>query len=298
MADKSAGLAYTLDVVNVDDVSDDSDTDTSSPSSRRKDANKTSPQAKRLSAHAAGGSLRMREATPSKPIVPPNASADPFIASDATAPVTGPSSALPVNPRTVWYANAYPEAALRTFHCEKVKKMPLSGLDPSMLLGFLITDQDDFDDFCDRVKAVSLTKPEFRLELTLQLPQKIFTVQDEPPTWDDDDETGLESVSEPDMDDLNDDMAETIIGVGDESGATLQPVDIPRKQSIEKDEEWEEELRSTPSQGGLSDWVGSHSRRPPPVPLVREGREGEGMGTESWVRPKNEGEAPNGGNVL
>ncbi|KAJ7216903.1 hypothetical protein C8J57DRAFT_1732410 [Mycena rebaudengoi] len=60
-------------------------------------------------------------------------------------------------------------AELRTFHCEKVHKMPLSGLDPSMLLGFL--------------------------------PWTIFAIQDEPPMWpgaDDDDDMGLESVSDPD----------------------------------------------------------------------------------------------------
>lgn len=132
----------------------------------------------------------------------------------------------------------------------------------------------------------------------MQLPQKIFTVQDEPPTWDDDDETGLESVSEPDMDELNDDMAETVIGNGDESAATLRPMDIPRKQSEDRDEEWEEELKSTPSQGALGDWAGSHTRRPPPVPLAKEGSEVEGTETESWVRPRKEGEAPNGSSVL
>jgi hypothetical protein len=136
-----------------------------------------------------------------------------------------------------------------------------------------------------------------------QLPQKIFTVQDEPPSWDDDDEAGLESVSEPDMDDLAGDMAETVLGVGDGgemgdvSSVTLRGMDIPRESSS-KDEEWEEELRSTPSQGGMEDWMGSRTRRPPPVPLHREGRAGEGMETESWVRPSNEGEAPNGANVL
>ena len=46
-------------------------------------------------------------------------------------------------------------------------------------------------------------------ELTLKLPQKIFTVQDEPPTWDDDTDAGLESVSEPDLDDLRTRLDET-----------------------------------------------------------------------------------------
>lgn len=103
-----------------------------------------------------------------------------------------PASTLPVDHQTAWYASAYSEAALKTFHCERVKKLPLSGLDPSMLLGFLCTSEAEFDDFCDRVS---------------RLPHKFFNVQDEPPTWSDA-ESGLESVSEPDPDsdgDFNDD---------------------------------------------------------------------------------------------
>ena len=33
--------------------------------------------------------------------------------------------------------------------------MPMSSLDPSMLLGFLIQDHDDWQDFCARMSAVS-----------------------------------------------------------------------------------------------------------------------------------------------
>lgn len=156
----------------------------------------------------------------------------------------------------------------------------------------------------------------------MQLPQKIFTVQDEPPSWDDDDDTGLESVSEPDMDDLDDeavvdenelsgDFAQTALDdVGDVSATTIQPVDIAKKKTVrarqawraeEQDEgtgeeEWTEELAGTPGQGrSVENWEGVHSRRPPPVPLGREGR-GE---TESWIRPSKEVKAaPNGGNVL
>lgn len=61
-----------------------------------------------------------------------------------------------------------------------------------MLLGFLCTNEAEFEDFCERVS---------------RLPHKFFNVQDEPPTWSDA-ESGLESVSEPDPDsdgDFNDD---------------------------------------------------------------------------------------------
>ncbi|KAF9465112.1 hypothetical protein BDZ94DRAFT_1254537 [Collybia nuda] len=95
------------------------------------------------------------------------------------------------------YVTAYSTAELKTFHCERVRKMPLSGLDPSMLIGFFCKDEADWRDFRKRVG---------------DLPKLIFSVQDEPPTWpsDSDDNMGLESISEPDdldmdMDDEDDD---------------------------------------------------------------------------------------------
>ncbi|KAF5309402.1 hypothetical protein D9619_012416 [Psilocybe cf. subviscida] len=88
------------------------------------------------------------------------------------------------------YCNAYSAAELKTFHCERVRKMPLSGLDPSMLIGFLCRDEADWIDFRKRVA---------------ELPRTIFSVQDEQPTWpsDSDDNMGLESISEPDDIDLD-----------------------------------------------------------------------------------------------
>ncbi|KAJ7249831.1 hypothetical protein C8J57DRAFT_1079396, partial [Mycena rebaudengoi] len=44
-------------------------------------------------------------------------------------------------PAAAFYQRAYVPAELRTFHSEKVRKMPLSGLDPSMLLGFVCRDE-------------------------------------------------------------------------------------------------------------------------------------------------------------
>ena len=52
------------------------------------------------------------------------------------------------------YVTAYSAAELRTFHCDRVRKMPLSGLDPSMLIGFLVKDEDDWIDFRRRVTEV------------------------------------------------------------------------------------------------------------------------------------------------
>ena len=62
--------------------------------------------------------------------------------------------------------------------------MPMSGLDPSMLIGFLCRDEGEWADFKRRVG---------------ELPRTIFSVQDEPPAWtlDSDDNMGLESISDP-----------------------------------------------------------------------------------------------------
>lgn len=72
----------------------------------------------------------------------------------ATAPRS--SEPIEVDAQTAWYADAYTPAQLKTFHCDRVKKLPLSGLDPSMLLGFLVRNEQDFDDFCGRAAQVSL----------------------------------------------------------------------------------------------------------------------------------------------
>ncbi|KAF7325374.1 hypothetical protein MSAN_02514700 [Mycena sanguinolenta] len=74
-----------------------------------------------------------------------------------------------------YYARAYTAAEMRTFHCERVRKMPMSGLDPSMLLGFVCRDEAEWVDLRRRIK------------------------EDEPPTWPgaDDDDDMLESISDP-----------------------------------------------------------------------------------------------------
>ena len=61
------------------------------------------------------------------------------------------------------YVTAYHSSELKTFHCERVRKMPLSGLDPSMLLGFLCKDEADWWDFKKRVGDVSFLFCCFRL---------------------------------------------------------------------------------------------------------------------------------------
>ena len=61
-----------------------------------------------------------------------------------------------LDPEQLHYCTAYSAAELKTFHCDRVRKMPLSGLDPSILIGFLCRDEDDWRDFRKRVSKVRL----------------------------------------------------------------------------------------------------------------------------------------------
>lgn len=53
------------------------------------------------------------------------------------------------------FVSAYSAAELKTFHCDRVRKMPLSGLDPSMLMGFLCRNEQEWIDFKAKVADVS-----------------------------------------------------------------------------------------------------------------------------------------------
>lgn len=59
-----------------------------------------------------------------------------------------------LDPIQLHYCTAYSAAELKTYHCERVRKMPMSGLDPSMLIGFLCRDEKDWWDFKKRVADV------------------------------------------------------------------------------------------------------------------------------------------------
>ena len=52
------------------------------------------------------------------------------------------------------YATAYSAVELSTFHCDRVRKMPLSGLDPSMLMGFLCKNEAEWLDLKQRILEV------------------------------------------------------------------------------------------------------------------------------------------------
>ena len=54
------------------------------------------------------------------------------------------------------YVSQYGVTELRTFHCDHVRKMPLSSLDPSMLLGFLCKEEKDWIDLRQRINEVCI----------------------------------------------------------------------------------------------------------------------------------------------
>ncbi|KAH9980532.1 hypothetical protein BJV74DRAFT_101947 [Russula compacta] len=102
----------------------------------------------------------------------------------AASELSGAASDTGLDNTQMHYVTAYSAAELRTFHCERVRKMPLSGLDPSMLIGFLCKNEADWIDLRQRVTEL------FKNHRT------IFSIVDEPPSWSEV-EDSLESMSEP-----------------------------------------------------------------------------------------------------
>lgn len=133
----------------------------------------------------------------------------PPVSNTTTTPDSQQGDTLSREDQMMWLTSAYTSEQLQSFHCDRVRKMPMSGLDPSMLLGFLINDQDDWDDFCARSSTVSGLRdmPAGHLDScvvtdththTQQVRDKIFSIQDHHPSWSDEDDPGIESFSETD----------------------------------------------------------------------------------------------------
>ena len=45
---------------------------------------------------------------------------------------------------------------LKSYHCDQVKWMPIADIDPSMAVGFYFDSIDEFEDFIERSKLVSV----------------------------------------------------------------------------------------------------------------------------------------------
>lgn len=71
--------------------------------------------------------------------------------------LSGQSSASDMDPLMEYFTYAYTQPELATYHCDKVRKMHISGLDPSMLIGFLCRDERDWRDLRERVTEVRRT---------------------------------------------------------------------------------------------------------------------------------------------
>ena len=165
---------------------------------------------------------------------------------------------------------------------------------------------------------------------------RIFTVQDEPPDWDEDDDADLESVSEPDIEnpaEEDSDLAEDADLLPPTSHPSIPPpvdIETPFRNLGQEDDDWEAadrsislpERGSTPSSQPVlverpsMDMPSKAIPLPGPPGDVRRAqldgmREDVGQGrppsvapsggrtrTESWVKPVNEGEAPNGDSVI
>ncbi|OZJ03043.1 hypothetical protein BZG36_03712 [Bifiguratus adelaidae] len=68
----------------------------------------------------------------------------------------------------------YTEADMATYHCDVPRKLSISQLDPSMLLGFYCRHEEEFDAFCDRIMKIA------------QASTPIFTIAEKAPDYDDD----------------------------------------------------------------------------------------------------------------
>ena len=75
-------------------------------------------------------------------------------ANGAGSELSGAASDSGLDSSQLHYVTAYSPTELRTFHCDRVRKMPLSGLDPSMLIGFLCKNEADWIDLRQRVTEV------------------------------------------------------------------------------------------------------------------------------------------------
>ncbi|KZO92117.1 hypothetical protein CALVIDRAFT_557798 [Calocera viscosa TUFC12733] len=88
----------------------------------------------------------------------------------------------------------FSQAEMKTFHCDRVRKMHISGLDPSMLCGFVVRNLEEWRDL--RVRVDALAKANGKAP--------IFTIADAPAAWemqdtDDLSDVGMESISSDSM---------------------------------------------------------------------------------------------------
>ncbi|EIM21822.1 hypothetical protein WALSEDRAFT_68740 [Wallemia mellicola CBS 633.66] len=80
-----------------------------------------------------------------------------------------------------WYIDNYNSASISTYFCDKPRKMNISQMDPSMLIGFLVKDENEFFEFVNQIK---------------ELPQQVFSVADSHRSYEEDDsDNDMQSLS-------------------------------------------------------------------------------------------------------
>lgn len=84
----------------------------------------------------------------------PSAKASPDIRQDAKCTPMSVCTDASGGRLNRFYAEEYTMTSLSSFHCKKVRKMPLSNLDPSMLLGLFCKTRADWDALCAEFETV------------------------------------------------------------------------------------------------------------------------------------------------
>ena len=177
-----------------------------------------------------------------------------------------------------WLCTAYPDTQLSTFHCDRVRKMPIKSLDPSMLLGYLVSDEACLEDLVERIRA---------------LPKPLFSIAELPPRWarggadaEEDLDLAMESFSEGSFDggdrsldqadtlapqddgddvrSLSSDEPETPSALGPRANSAGLGVQFPTMSSADEDEDDLDEAESD-EPAGTGHGTGI-ARRPPASP--------------------------------
>ncbi|GLB42987.1 putative cysteine protease [Lyophyllum shimeji] len=111
-----------------------------------------------------------RDTMPSRPASPSFSTGTGDTGSTGSSTITHLTESAPwfeFGPVQAHYLSTYHAWELDTFHCKRVRKMPLSELDPNMVIGFLCRNEADWRDFLQRVR---------------KLPRVVFSVQEQAPT--------------------------------------------------------------------------------------------------------------------
>ncbi|KAI8646207.1 hypothetical protein BD408DRAFT_410377 [Parasitella parasitica] len=106
----------------------------------------------------------------------------------------------------------YTNEDFSTYHCTIPRKIPISNLDPSMMLGFYCRDRQELDLFCDQIKMIS------------QKHSAIFSIQQSAPEYDEDvrSENDFGVMSDEDEDNqLEKQKCENNSSDGDEDGNSI-----------------------------------------------------------------------------